>query len=55
MHPGVLGSDASKGGRVVEPPPFESKLHHADQSIEGRAVSLQDLVFSRLPIFCHGG
>jgi hypothetical protein len=55
VHPGELGSDASKSGRVVELPPLEPELGDAYQSIEGRAVSPQDLVFDRLSILRHGG
>jgi hypothetical protein len=54
MHPRVIGSDARKSGRVVELPPIESELHDVDQSIEGRAMSLQHLVFDRLSTLHHG-
>jgi hypothetical protein len=40
VHPGELGSDASKSSRVVELPPLEPELRDAYQSIEGPAVSL---------------
>jgi hypothetical protein len=45
MHPSELGSDASKSSCVVELPPLEPELCDTDQSVEGPAVSVQDLVF----------
>jgi hypothetical protein len=53
MHPSELGSDASKSSCVVELPPLEPELCDTDQSVEGPAVSVQDLVFDHTLVFRH--